>query len=248
MAFFRGQMRQKALDAVGVASFGPVDLDPASPTFGFITSTPKTGWANTDICGPLRRSLNVPVAFDTDVNAAALAEAKWGAAQGLDSALYLTIGSGIGGGAVVRGMPLGGRGHPEMGHIPIPHDREADPFPGICPFHGDCLEGLASGPAMERRWGARAEHLPVEHPAWTLEAHYLALALANFTLVLSPRAIILGGGVMHRVEVFPLIRAKLREVLGGYVQMPKVIPPALGDDAGVLGAIVLAERLVSSTA
>jgi fructokinase len=243
--FFRTQTR--GLAAIGIGSFGPVDLDPLSPTYGYITSTPKPGWSNVDICGTLRRALGLPVAFDTDVNAAALAESRWGAAQGLDNVLYLTVGTGIGGGAVVNGAPLHGMTHPEMGHILIPHDRSADPFPGACPYHGDCLEGLASGFAMERRWGAKAETLPLDHPAWVLEARYLAFGLANLVCTLSPRRIVMGGGVMHRLELFPMIREQLRDLLRGYVKAPEIVPPRLGDDAGVLGAIALAAGLSNLT-
>jgi fructokinase len=228
--------------ALGVASFGPIDLDPHSPTYGFITSTPKPGWSNVDICGILRHALGVPVVFDTDVNAAALAESQWGAAQGLDNLLYITVGTGIGGGALVNGAPLHGLTHPEMGHIFVPHDLQADPFPGACPYHSDCLEGLASGFAMERRWGVRPESLPVDHPAWALEARYLALGLANLVCTLSPQRVIMGGGVMHRLELLPMIRRQVRDLLRGYVRVPEIVPPLLGDDAGVLGALALAAR------
>ncbi len=238
--FLYAQMQSRPLSAIGVASFGPVDLDPRSPTYGFITSTPKPGWKNADVRGALAR-LGLPIAFDTDVNAAALAESRWGAAQGLDNVLYVTVGTGIGGGAVVNGAPLHGLVHPEMGHILIPQDRHADPFSGACPYHGNCLEGLASGFAMERRWGARAESLPDDHPAWPLEAHYLALGLANLICVLSPRRVVLGGGVMHHLALFPMIRENLSASLNGYVQAPEIVPPLLGDDAGVLGALILAE-------
>src|SRR5690349_773711 len=168
VAFF---LQQGRLDAVGIGSFGPVDLQT-----GYITSTPKQGWRNYDLAGAVRRALDVPLGFDTDVSAAALGEARWGAAQGLSDFLYLTVGTG-GGGAMVHGRLLHGLAHPEMGHIRIPHDRGRDPFPGCCPYHGDCLEGLACGPAIEARWGCPAATLPREHPAWALEAHYLALAL-----------------------------------------------------------------------
>ncbi|HET6897424.1 MAG TPA: ROK family protein, partial [Vicinamibacteria bacterium] len=180
--------------------------------------------------------------------AAALAEGRWGSAQGLETFLYLTIGTGIGGGGLVEGRLLHGLVHPEMGHIRIPHDTAADPFAGACPFHGDCLEGLASGPAMQARWGRNAEELPDDHPAWALEAHYLALALANFVCTLSPRRVILGGGVMDRGALFPLIRKRLQALLNDYVQAPEVqggidgyvVPPALGARTGVLGALALA--------
>ena len=253
--FFKEQTEQHGpLAAIGVGSFGPVDPDPRSPGYGRITTTPKPGWANTDVAGPLGEALNAPVAFDTDVDAAALAEARWGCAQGLDNFLYLTIGTGIGGGAIVEGHILHGLIHPEMGHILIPHDFEVDPFAGICPFHKDCLEGLASGPAIQARWGEPAENLPLEHPAWELESTYLALALADFVCILSPERIALGGGVMKQRQLFPKVRAKLQAALNGYIQVPEtleeidsyIVPPALGDRAGVLGAIAMARQIIES--
>jgi fructokinase len=236
------------VEAIGIASFGPIDLDTASPGYGRITSTPKPGWSRTDLVGQMSADLGVPVAFDTDVNGAALGEHRWGAARGLHTFVYLTIGTGIGGGGMVAGNLIHGALHPEMGHMRIPHDRSADPFEGICPFHGDCLEGLAAGPAIEARWGARGETLGEDHPAWNLEARYLGLALANLALTLSPQRIILGGGVMHVRGMFPMVRAELQATLNGYVQHAAfldeiektVVPPALGDQAGVLGAIALA--------
>ncbi len=251
IAFFQEHHAQTPLAAIGIASFGPLDPDPASPTFGHITSTPKPGWANTDFVGPIRRALGVPVGFDTDVNVAALGEHRWGAAQGLDTFIYLTIGTGIGGGGLVNGQLMHGLLHPEMGHIRVPHDQEADPYPGCCPYHGDCLEGLAAGPALEGRWRQPPETLPVEHPAWPLEAHYLALALANFICTLSPQRIILGGGVMEQRHLFPLIRREVQELLNGYIQAQEIlerveeyiVPPALGRRAGVLGAIALAQQV-----
>ena len=252
LEFFRAQRTTLGpLTAAGVASFGPVDLDPASATYGFITSTPKPGWAHTDIVGPVRQALGVPVQFDTDVNAAALGEGRWGAAQGLDHFIYLTVGTGIGGGGLVGGAMLHGLVHPEMGHVRIPHDRTADPYEGHCPFHGDCLEGLACGPAMNARWGRPAEELPDDHPAWALEARYLALALNDFVCTLSPRRIILGGGVMERLSLFPRIHRELQSLLNGYVQAPQittyidryVVPPAFGPRAGLIGALALASLL-----
>ena len=248
VAFFKQQAQGVNLVAMGVGSFGPVDLDPASPTFGYITNTAKPGWANTNIVGMLQAELGLPVAVDTDVNVAAFGEYRWGAAQALDPILYLTIGTGIGGGAICGGKPLHGLMHPEMGHMPIPHDRNLDPFPGVCPFHGDCLEGLASGPAMNKRWGQPAETLPDDHPAWDIEAHHLAPALANLILIYSPHRIVLGGGVMQREKLFPLVRGKTQRFLNGYIQSPQIIedidqyivPPALGNRVGVLGAIALA--------
>lgn len=233
---------------IGIAAFGPLDLNPLSPTYGFITSTPKAGWASTDLLGRVRVGLNVPVRMDTDVNAAALAEWRWGCAQGLDTLVYLTVGTGIGGGGLVNGRPIHGLVHPEMGHIRVPHDRSTDPFAGSCPFHGDCLEGLASGPAMERRWQARPERLPHDHPAWPLEAHYLASGLRAVICILSPQRVILGGGVMEQEQLFPLIRSEVVSLLNGYVQAPAIldeieeyiVPPALGTQAGILGALALA--------
>jgi len=250
IAFLQEQTRQTPLTAIGIASFGPVDLDPRSKTYGYITATPKPGWRYADLQGAVQRALGVPVAFDTDVNGAALGEHRWGAAQQQENVIYLTVGTGIGGGALVHGQLLHGLLHPEMGHILVPHDWQADPYPGFCPFHGDCLEGLAAGPAMEGRWGQRAETLPADHPAWVLEAHYLALGIVSLTLALSPQRVVLGGGVMHQDALYPMIREKVRSVLNGYLQTPLILEqldeyivrPGLGDRAGVLGAIALAQQ------
>lgn len=241
--------RFDGLAAVGIAAFGPLDLHASSSTYGFITSTPKAGWRNTDLAGAISRALGLPVGIDTDVNGAALGEWRWGAARELDNFLYLTVGTGIGGGAFVNGRVVHGLLHPEMGHIRVPHDLATDPFTGSCPFHGDCLEGLATGVAMEKRWGQKAETLPAAHPAWELEALYLALALANYVCVLSPQRIIMGGGVMSQPQLLPLVRRKLVAVLNGYVQAVEilehtdryVVAPALGSRAGVLGALALAQ-------
>ncbi len=250
IGFFQEQVSQHGpLTALGIASFGPVDPNPKSPNFGYITTTPKPGWANANLAGALGSALNIPVGFDTDVNGAALGEWRWGAAQGVDSFIYLTIGTGIGGGAMVNNQLAHGLIHPEMGHIRLPHDREADPYPGHCPFHGDCLEGLASGPAIGERWGQTAESLPADHPAWELEAHYLGLALVNFICTLSPQRIIMGGGVMAQPHLFPLVREKVQKLLNGYVQSPAIlneidsyiVPPGLGNQAGILGGIALAQ-------
>jgi len=246
MAFFREQPHE--LTSIGIGSFGPVDLHRESPRFGYITSTPKPGWPDTDVAGAVRRATGLPVAFDTDVNAAALGEFRWGAARGLDTFMYLTIGTGLGGGGMVNGRLLHGLVHPEMGHIRVPHDRTADPFPGNCPFHGDCLEGLVAGPAVEARWGQRGETLAPEHPAWDLEAHYIALGLATWICTLSPERIILGGGVMRQASLFAKIHREVLALLNGYIQAPEIlecinqyiVPPALGGNAGVLGAIALA--------
>lgn len=242
------------LAAVGVGTFGPVDLRHDSPTFGQITTTPKAGWAWTDVVGPFHAALGVPVAIDTDVNAAALAEWRHGAARGVDSVLYLTVGTGIGGGAIVNGRPLHGLVHPEMGHVRVPHNRHVDHFEGVCPFHADCLEGLASGPAMAARWECPAEDLPPDHRAWDLEAQYLALALQGFVCTLSPDRIVIGGGVGSAPGLLAKVRIELAELLNGYIQAPAVlehlddyvVAPGLGDRAGVVGALELA-RDVSGT-
>jgi fructokinase len=230
--------------AVGIASFGPIDPNLGSPTFGYITSTPKKDWKNCDFAGTVGRALGVPVAFDTDVNAAAMAEFHWGAARGLENFIYVTVGTGIGGGAMVDGRLLHGRLHPEMGHVRIPHDRLRDPFPGNCPYHGDCLEGLAAGPAIEARWGRAGRLLPDGHAAWDLEAEYLALGIVSWTCTLAPQRVILGGGVMERGELFPKIRRRVAELLNGYLEAPEIVPAELGARAGVLGAIALASGRV----
>jgi fructokinase len=231
------------VSAVGVGSFGPIDL-----RAGRVTTTPKPGWANTDVVSVLRDALGVPVAFDTDVNAAALGEGRWGAAVGLDTFCYFTVGTGIGGGVMAGGRLVHGLIHPEVGHMLIPHDRARDPFAGSCPFHGDCFEGLAAGSAIERRWGKRGEELGDRSEVWELEAEYLALGVVNVICVMSPQRVILGGGVMKQPSLLPLVRARTRELLAGYVVAPGlsagleeyIVSPALGDRAGVLGAIELA--------
>jgi len=238
------------LAAVGIASFGPIDPDLRSPTYGYITTTPKPGWAHADFAGAVRRALGVPVGFDTDVNAAALGEHRWGAARGLDTFIYLTVGTGLGGGGMVNGELIHGMMHPEMGHIRVPHDWAVDPYPGYCTYHGDCLEGLTAGPAIAERWGCRGEELPADHPGWELEARYLALGLVSYICTLSPQRIIMGGGVMENRFLFGMIGRQVQELLNGYLATPQIlhnidryiVPPELGRRAGVLGAIALAER------
>lgn len=246
--FFKDfQIKNGELKALGIASFGPVDPNPTSSQYGYITTTPKSGWKNTDLIGPLKSVFDLPIGFDTDVNGAALGEWLWGAAKGLDTFMYLTVGTGIGGGGMVNGELMHGLIHPEMGHIRIPHNWEVDPFNGICDFHGDCFEGLASGPAIEKRWGKSGESLPRGHTAWEFEANYIAHALMNFICVLSPQRIILGGGVMQQNHLFPKVREKVQELLNGYVQTDQIlhdikeyiVPPKLGSRAGVMGAIAL---------
>jgi fructokinase len=240
--------REGPVDAIGIGSFGPIEGRASSPTWGHITTTPKPGWAHTDVGQEVRRRLSVPVAFDTDVNAAALAEHRWGAARGLDTFCYITVGTGIGGGAMVGGKLLHGLVHPEFGHLRIPHDRDADSFSGVCPFHGDCWEGLASGRAVEARWRRPAAEL-VDPSVWELEAHYLGLGLVCVICVLSPERIILGGGVMARPGLLSLVQRAVTGLMNGYLDEAAmsegianyITLPALGSKAGMFGAIALAE-------
>jgi fructokinase len=249
--FFRPFTKAKMITVIGIGCFGPVDLDPDSRSYGYITNTPKPGWRNTDVLGILRRELNVNITMDTDVNAAALGEFNWGASKGLDPSLYLTIGTGIGGGYINKGKPLMGLISPEMGHIHVPHDFNLDPFPGCCPFHKDCFEGLASGPAILSRFKVRGETISDDDPFWEIESAYIASALADYILILSPKIIILGGGIMQRSILFPIIKRKVQEILNGYVQSTillknidaYIVPPGLGNRSGVLGALALAQSL-----
>ena len=258
--FFAAQTEEYGQDllAVGVGSFGPCDPNPESPTYGYVTSTPKPGWADADVVGGLRRAIsatggssNVPISFDTDVNAAALAESMYGAGADVSSLVYVTVGTGIGGGGIADGRLIHGLVHPEMGHILIPRpQREVDVFGGVCPYHGDCWEGVASGPAIEARWGTASRDLPIDHEAWDLEARYLAGGLHALVCVLSPQRVIVGGGVGSAPHVLPLVRPMLQESLAGYIDDPAieqhlesyVVTPDLGGDAGVIGALILADR------
>jgi fructokinase len=247
IAFFRHAPR---VEVVGVGSFGPVDLDPRSPTWGEVMTTPKAGWRHAAVARALQQALAVEVVFETDVAVAAVGEHRWGAGQGVGSLAYMTVGTGIGVGLLLGGDPWHGISHPEVGHVRVPHDTARDPFPGSCPYHGDCLEGLACGPALAARWGRPAEQLEPEHEAWALEAGYIAAGLANVVFTVAPERIILGGGVTTAPALLPLVRAELERLLGNYLQSPAlasglehyVVAPALGDDAGVLGAIALACR------
>jgi len=249
--FFQPYTTTGKITAIGIGCFGPLDLNPDSPTYGFITSTPKPHWGNTDMLGAIQHTLKVKATIDTDVNAAALGESRWGASQGCDPSLYLTIGTGIGGGYIKDGKPLIGLLSPEMGHIRIPHDLKRDPFRGGCPYHGDCFEGLASGPTIEKRLGVRGEAIRDDDPFWDIEAEYIASALSNYALILSPKRIMLGGGIMERLFLFPLIRRKVLESLNGYVESESllkkideyIVPPGLGNRSGSLGAIALATDL-----
>lgn len=252
--FFNPYKLKKQLTAVGIATFGPVDLDKISPTYGYITTTVKPKWGQVNLLGRVKHALEVPVAFDTDVNGAVFGEYYWiPENKQLDSLVYITIGTGIGVGVLVDGRPLHGLVHVEAGHLAIPHDVEKDPFPGICSYHGDCLEGLASGPAMAQRWKQLAERLPEDHPAWDLEAEYIALGLVNLIYAYSPNKIILGGGVSQHPGFHKSVRKKVRNFINGYINSPMVldrideyiVPPSLGNRSGVLGAIAMGMELVA---
>jgi len=241
IAFFQ----RYSLDAVGIGSFGPIDVNMESSTYGYITSTPKEGWRDYPFVQTIKESLSVPIGFNTDVNAAALGEATYGAAKGLDSCLYITVGTGIGAGAIVQGKLLQGYSHPEMGHILV-RRHPNDSYEGKCAYHKDCLEGLAAGPAIETRWGDKGINLVDREEVWELEGYYLAQALMQYLLILSPKKIILGGGVMKQESVFASIQKHLVELVNGYVGLPElanyIVPPELGDEAGITGALMLAKE------
>jgi fructokinase len=250
LTFFQQEVSSGGpLDAIGIASFGPLELRRSHPRYGFITTSPKPGWSEVDLVGPARRALGVPVGFDTDVNAAALGEGRWGAARGLDTFGYLTVGTGIGAGAVVEGRVIHGLGHPEMGHLSVPR-QPGDHFAGHCPFHGDCWEGMASGAAIAARWGCPGERLRGDRlrAAVELEAGYLAAGLRSIVYAIAPQRIMIGGGVTRLPGLFPLVRANLREALAGYPGLDEhaagdfIVPPALGPLAGPAGALVLAHH------
>jgi len=244
------QQQSESYVAVGIASFGPLDLDPESASWGRITQTTKPLWSNADIAGPFSRSFNCPVAIDTDVNGAALAEWKWGAGVGTSSTVYLTIGTGVGGGAVLNGQLVHGLTHPEMGHIRVPrHSLDAN-FDGICPFHGDCLEGLASGPAIQARWGVSLSELPSDHAGRDIIAWYLAQVATTLQAIFEPAKIILGGGVMETNGLLDRVRTAATQSSGKYFMgdpQKLIVVPSLGADAGILGALALAQLLVGET-
>ena len=239
------------VEAIGIGCFGPIDLNKSSATYGYITSTPKLAWANYNIVGAFEKKLGVPIGFDTDVNGAVLGEVCFGAAKGCDSAVYITIGTGVGVGVYVNGGLLHGLLHPEAGHVLVAR-AAGDPYAGKCPYHPNCLEGLAAGPAIMERWGRPAAELAEREEVWELESDYIAQAVTNYILTLSPQKVILGGGVMHQEQLFPLIRAKVAEMLNGYVRHNAVlseidryiVPPMLGDEPGIKGALVLGKNAV----
>ena len=234
------------IQALGIGCFGPLDLNRQSRTYGYITKTPKPGWGNCDIVGAFKDALGVPVGFDTDVNGAVLGEVTWGAAKGLDSAIYITIGTGVGVGVYVNGGLLHGLVHPEGGHILlIRHPK--DTYEGKCPFHKNCVEGLAAGPSIEARWGKKAAELADRDEVWEMEAYYIAQAITDYIFSYSPQKIILWGGVMHQEKLFGMVRKEVLNLLNGYVAHEMIteyidqyiVPPALGEDPGIMGAIKL---------
>ncbi|PEL11409.1 ROK family protein [Bacillus sp. AFS017336] len=237
--------------AIGIASFGPIDVNKESTTYGNITSTPKTAWKDYPFLQVFKDHFSVPIGFNTDVNAAALGEATFGAAKGLDSCLYITVGTGIGAGAIVNGELLQGITHPEMGHILV-RRHPNDQYEGKCPYHRDCLEGLAAGPAIEARWGVEGANLVNREEVWDLEGYYIAQALMQYILILSPKKIVLGGGVMNQKQVFNSIYKYLTELVCDYVSLPElsdyIVLPGLGDRAGITGALMLAQNALNKNA
>ncbi|AIE59208.1 ROK family protein [Bacillus methanolicus] len=244
-----GFFKEFELNAIGIGSFGPIDVNQESPTYGYITTTPKKAWDNFPFVQTIKEEFNVPIGFNTDVNAAALAESKLGAAKGLDSCLYITVGTGIGAGAIVQGKLLQGFSHPEMGHILV-RRHPNDHYKGNCPYHQDCLEGLAAGPAIEERWNIKGEELQERQEVWDLEGFYLAQALMQYVLILSPKKIILGGGVMKQKQIFSYIYKYIQQLLNNYIVYPElstsindyIVPPGLKENAGIVGALLLAKQ------
>ena len=237
--------KSKEIGALGVAAFGPVDVKPASPTYGFILNTPKIPWRNCDLLGQLKRELAIPIGLDTDVNGSCLGEMTYGCARGLENVIYITIGTGVGVGVCCGGKLVHGMLHPEGGHILLSRHPK-DPKGGICPNHPNCLEGFACGPSIEARWGKKAAELADEPLVWEIESYYIAQALVDFIMILSPQKIILGGGVMHQEQLFPLIRRQVKEMVGGYLSTPEledlehyIVPASLGGGQGIMGCIKL---------
>ncbi len=234
------------IKALGIACFGPIDLKKDSKTYGSITSTPKTAWKGYNIVEASIKELGVPIGFDTDVNGSLLGEITWGCAKGLTDAIYLTIGTGVGGGVMSNGKLLHGMLHPETGHIRLPLV-PGDPGKSVCPYHDNCFEGLAAGPSLKARWGVSADQLVDKPEVWDIESTYIATALMSYALILSPQKIILGGGVMHQEQLFPMIRKKFKELVNGYIVTDEmdhlddyIVPASLNDDQGILGALKLA--------
>lgn len=236
------------LSAIGIGCFGPIDINPNSATYGFITSTPKLAWQNFNFLQAIKARYNLPLAWNTDVNVAAYAEYKLGAAQNTNSCIYMTVGTGIGGGIVINGQLIESNRHPEMGHIFI-QQKSDDKFTGICPYHSNCLEGLASGPAIEKRWNSKPVDIPSAHQAWQLEAYYLAQAVVNYTLTLAPDMIILGGGIMQKEFMLPMVRSAFLQLLNHYLEFEQldnyIVLPKLANDAGIMGGLLLAHDRVN---
>lgn len=235
---------QEDLKGIGVGSFGPIDVHRNSPTYGYITSTPKLAWQNFDFIGEIKKHFNLPVAWTTDVNAAAYGEYVFGQGRGLSSLVYYTIGTGVGGGAIQGGDFVEGFSHPEMGHMMVvPH--ENDHFEGSCPFHGNCLEGMAAGPSIEARFGKQGQDIPATDDFWETEAYYIAQCAYNTTLMLSPEVIIFGGGVMKQNHMLSKVRAAFSKLLNEYVKTPPledyIVTPALVDNAATVGCLALAK-------
>lgn len=239
--------KEKEIAALGIACFGPVDVNPDSETYGTILDTPKLPWRQYPILKVMQDALKLPMGLDTDVNGSCLGEVTYGTAKGLDSVIYITVGTGIGVGIVLDGRLVHGMLHPEAGHILIAPEA-GDEGHCICPYHSHCLEGLAAGPSIEKRWGAKAVELTERSEVWELESQYLAQAIVNLILTVSPKRIILGGGVMHQEQLFPLIRKKVPELMNGYIRTPQmqnmdtyIVPASLQDNQGIMGGLRLAE-------
>lgn len=244
LAYFK----EKKIEALGIGCFGPIDPDPDSETYGYITSTPKLAWADYNMAGTFKEALGCPVGFDTDVNGSVLGEVTFGQAKNKKCVVYVTIGTGVGAGIYIEGRLLHGMLHPEAGHVMI-QKRAGDSYKGKCPYHENCLEGHAAGPAIEERWGRKAVELKDKEEVWDLEAYYIAQALTGYVLTLSPEMIILGGGVMHQEQLFPLIRKYVSEMLNGYIKTAEledmehyIVPASLHDDQGIMGCLELARR------
>lgn len=251
ISFFKKQSaKHGSAEALAIGSFGPLDLNQDSSTYGFVTNTPKAGWSHTNFLGPIQEALQIPATFETDVNAALAGEARWGAAKGFKHAAYLTIGTGIGGSLMIDGKLIHGEGHSEMGHMRVSRHPD-DHFKGCCPFHDDCLEGMASGTSIGQRWNTGAEELGKDHPAWEIEADYLAQACLNLLMIAPPQRIILGGGVMEQKHLLPQVLEKLKSQHNGYGTSPKwnglLVTPELGNNAGLLGCVTLGQEILRSS-
>lgn len=239
--------KQYDVEAIGVGSFGPIDINEASDTYGYITQSPKLAWQNYNFVGALKKEFNIPIGWNTDVNVAALSESTLGAAKGTNSSIYITVGTGVGGGAMINDEMLQGFGHPEMGHMLLQKHPD-DEFEGNCPYHKSCLEGLAAGPAIEKRYGVKGDQLAERDDVWEIQAYYLAQAIVNLSLIISPERIVLGGGVMKQEQLFPLIKEEVAKQMNNYMALPDldnyIVSPGLGDNAGITGGLLLAQAQI----